>query len=355
MAIYMRIPGLAGSVTATGYQNWDELDAFALGAGRLITTTPGNVHNRVRSSTQATEMLLIKSLNQTSPLLFTKACGGRAIDEIKIDVCQTADALNPYAQYTLHNVIISSYGVMAEKDQIPLEWLGLNFTELEIRYSPYDEKHQLNSHQSVKAKMGSKRSLAVNLCRSVQDPSPEGFNLFVATVYGEVGGVRNPPEATWKAVGSVIINRVQQGIWRHRLNTASVIEHTGFDAYMDPCNINWDRLNLQDPHVRNHQQFLKAWAYLNDQQINHHIAMDKTENKKLFFLKHTLHDVYYRKAATTTANYYYSPASMYGRLPEFLKYLNNYDQYKVIVPGTHESEIKFYAIPADVEKSIRKK
>ncbi|MBS0350384.1 MAG: hypothetical protein JSR33_04200 [Proteobacteria bacterium] len=101
--------------------------------------------------------------------------------------------------------------------------------------------------------------MVIHIRRKVQAKTPEGFNLFVAIVYGEAAGVHHGHEAAWQAVGSVIINRIHSGIW-HRYRTADgIIKYTGFDAHLNPNSINWDQVNLNDKFIRNHQQFLKAW------------------------------------------------------------------------------------------------
>ena len=62
MAIYMFIPGISGSTTAQGYNQWIPLSSIDCGVGRAINTVPGRVTDRIRSTAIGTEMEIIKSL-----------------------------------------------------------------------------------------------------------------------------------------------------------------------------------------------------------------------------------------------------------------------------------------------------
>lgn len=158
MAIYMQLPGIDGNVTAKGYQKWLALETIDLATHRKIETTPGQTHDRVKSSTYASDLIVTKLMDHTTPQLFQQACVGNALPEVKIDVCQTGDALTPYLQYTLSNVLLSEYHVLAVTDEQhtqPLELLGLNFTHIEMRHTTHDAKQQPVGSKAVSAAIGS--------------------------------------------------------------------------------------------------------------------------------------------------------------------------------------------------------
>jgi len=60
MAIYLKADGISGSVTEGEYKDWVELDAVDFAAGRKIKTDLGQSHNRVKSSTSASEFVIKK-------------------------------------------------------------------------------------------------------------------------------------------------------------------------------------------------------------------------------------------------------------------------------------------------------
>lgn len=142
MAMYMQIPGIEGTVSAKGFKNWITVDTLDFAAGRNVETLAGQTTARIKTKTHASEIVITKSLDKSSPLIFTEACVGKAIPEIKLALCHTGDSLTPYMQYTLYDVFISQYKVLAVADEQPIEWLSLNFSRMESRYTPHDAQHR---------------------------------------------------------------------------------------------------------------------------------------------------------------------------------------------------------------------
>jgi hypothetical protein len=56
----------------------------------------------------------------------------------------------------------------------------------------------------------------------------EQLKVFLATIYGEAA--QSSP-AAWRAIASVILNRVGYREWSRRKSPLEVIQRTGFDAY----------------------------------------------------------------------------------------------------------------------------
>ncbi|MBS0351812.1 MAG: cell wall hydrolase, partial [Proteobacteria bacterium] len=261
-------------------------------------------------------------------------------------------------QYVLSNVLLSEYCAFCDADNGHLEFITLNFTDIEISFILYDDRNTPTSTVRAQAAVGCQPSLATHVRRQIQTRTPEGFNLFVATIYAEAGEVRVGREAAWQAVGSVIMNRINTGVWWRRKTSDEVIQYSGFDAYLNPNSINWNQLNFKDKHlskhIKDHQEFLKAWATLNNQQINHKDAMTKDEQELLYKMRAVLIHVY-NGQVTTPANYYYSPRAMHGKQPSFLSHLEKPEQYQVSVLGIREHDFKFYYISAHTERTARKK
>lgn len=111
------------------------------------------------------------------------------------------------------------------------------------------------------------------------------FHLFVATIYGEGA---NQSVAAWQAIGSVIMNRVGNPIWRKaNQSVTSVILKTGFDAAKKEKN----------------DAFIRASQYLDGNQA----ALNAYEKKVIERMIVLVNSIYYEGKVTTKANYYYSP------------------------------------------------
>ncbi|MBS0351636.1 MAG: type VI secretion system tube protein Hcp [Proteobacteria bacterium] len=125
----MLIPKIEGPITANGYQKWIPLFSLNCGVGRKIETAPGRVSDRIHSDALGTEMEIIKPIDQSSPLLFSEACGGPAISKVKIDMCHSStDGLTMYLQYILSNVLVSGYHLHVDAEST-YELITLNYTD----------------------------------------------------------------------------------------------------------------------------------------------------------------------------------------------------------------------------------
>ncbi|MBS0351036.1 MAG: type VI secretion system tube protein Hcp [Proteobacteria bacterium] len=131
MTMYMLMPKIPGSTTAKGYEQWIPLFSLSCGVGRKIETAPGKVNDRIHSDALGTEMEILKLIDQSSPLLFSEACGGPAIQEIKIDMCHSStDGLSMYLQYILSNVLISGYHAHIDTVNGAYELVTLNYLKI---------------------------------------------------------------------------------------------------------------------------------------------------------------------------------------------------------------------------------
>ena len=145
MAIYMKIPGIEGDISAQGHEQWIQLSSLNFATKRSLCIEPGRITDREATRPSVSEIEITKKMDKASPQLFSESCVGKAKPEIKIDICQTGSSLIPYMQYTLRNVIVSAYRVDAENEFYPTEKLHLSFDRLEMRYTPFDEQNQAQS------------------------------------------------------------------------------------------------------------------------------------------------------------------------------------------------------------------
>lgn len=145
MAIYMQIEGINGNVTAEGHAQWIELNSMNFAVGRGIASpVSGRESNREASVASIGEIQISKLMDETSPLFFVEACIGVA-KKVSIHLCRTGDKIQSFMEYTLSNVLISSYSVQASGEGDPYESLSLNFDKIEMKYIPYDDHHKPGS------------------------------------------------------------------------------------------------------------------------------------------------------------------------------------------------------------------
>jgi type VI secretion system secreted protein Hcp len=145
MAAYLQYEAVKkGESLAKGHEGskgWIEVGTVQFSVGRHITTPVGSSSKREASAPHVSEVVLTKMMDSTSPLLFQEALIGKAV-KAKIDLVETgADQLNTYLELTLTNAMISGYSVSSGGDR-PSESLSINFTKIEYKYTPYDDKHK---------------------------------------------------------------------------------------------------------------------------------------------------------------------------------------------------------------------
>lgn len=148
MAIYMKIDGIDGDVTAKGHEKWIHLDSFNFTVNRAIQAQPGRIADRESSRPSISEVHITKKVDQSFPLLFSEACVGKAKPTVTIHVCQTDNDLKQYMEVTLNNAIVSHYNMNCDSaagTHKNVEHVSLSFDKLEVRYTPYDSKNQAKS------------------------------------------------------------------------------------------------------------------------------------------------------------------------------------------------------------------
>lgn len=146
MAIYMKIDGIDGNVTAKGHEKWIEVKDVSFGNGRGVSSaSPGNQTNREASIPSFSEISLTKAMDETSPKIFVESCIGKA-KKIQLHLCRSGDNISSYMEYTFTDALISSYSTSANgSSEHPTERLSLNFSKIEMKYIPYKDDNTAGS------------------------------------------------------------------------------------------------------------------------------------------------------------------------------------------------------------------
>lgn len=156
MAIYMKIDGIDGDVSAKGYEKWIEVQAMNFGVNRSINTAPGKNSDRESTKPSVGEIIVSKLADKSSPHLFSASCAGAAKKEVKIHFCKTGHSkegeVKPYLEYTLNDVLVSNYkikaaditqtaGATSGANEVPVETVNFNFNKIEMKHTEHDGKN----------------------------------------------------------------------------------------------------------------------------------------------------------------------------------------------------------------------
>lgn len=139
MSIYMKINGIEGGITATGYEDAIKIIRLEEGVGSHSTPLiPGHSKTRSVSHPQHREILLTKKVDNSSIKLYESLHKAQAFPEVTIDFLRSGSSNpQPYMQYTLNNVLITGFRTLTTSDSDrPIEILRLNYTKIQKRYTP---------------------------------------------------------------------------------------------------------------------------------------------------------------------------------------------------------------------------
>lgn len=144
MPIYLQIDGIEGDATQEQHRRWTDIEALHWHVERNMNTTAGSAANREASEPTVSEITLTKVSDSSTPKLFREGTSGSTGKAVKIHFVTTGNPGNTYLEYTLTNTLVAHYSVNSSGDR-PIETVKLNFTKVEMKYTPYDEDQSAKS------------------------------------------------------------------------------------------------------------------------------------------------------------------------------------------------------------------
>ena len=137
MPIYMQLDGIQGDATQQAHQNWTDIKSLSWNIERTMNTLAGAAANREGKQPSVGHVTLTKISDRSTPKLITEAAAGQATKTAKIHLVTTGSPGTTYLEFTLSNVLISSYTIGSSGDR-PSETITLDFTKIETKYTPTD-------------------------------------------------------------------------------------------------------------------------------------------------------------------------------------------------------------------------
>jgi type VI secretion system secreted protein Hcp len=144
MPIYLQVDGIQGDATQEQHKKWMDIEAIHWNVARNMNTSAGSAANREASEPTVSEVILTKVSDSSSTKLFQEACAGRTGKKAVIHLVTTGNPGNTYVEYNLENTLIASYSIDSNGDR-PVETIKLNFTKIEVKYTPYDDQNNSQS------------------------------------------------------------------------------------------------------------------------------------------------------------------------------------------------------------------
>ena len=138
-AIFVKFDGIDGESRDANHMNWSDL--LSVSESLALTTDS----TRTRGTARYQDIVINKELDKASVRLRENLAKGSIIPRVEIEVTATfADAGRvTFFKYELKNVLITSFQMNASgNDEAgpPTENVSLNFEEIKVTYTEYDDK-----------------------------------------------------------------------------------------------------------------------------------------------------------------------------------------------------------------------
>jgi type VI secretion system Hcp family effector len=135
--VFMKFDGVDGEANAPGVTNAVELLSFSVGHSRSNST----------ASPVLKELVIVKTLDKSSPKLAEACAAGNHIPQGIITCRKAGGSTNDYYTITLQDCFITSYSVSGGSgtgggESLPTESISLNYTQIEWKYQKQDAAGQ---------------------------------------------------------------------------------------------------------------------------------------------------------------------------------------------------------------------
>lgn len=141
-AAFVKLGDIKGESTDDGHKDWINLLSVSQTIDREPRDNGASGSTRHRSSATFGDIVLVKEVDASTPKLQEAIATGEHFRDVHIDfTTEVADKRVPYLQWELKNARITSYSFSgaADNDPIPTDQISLNFEEIKVTYTKYDE------------------------------------------------------------------------------------------------------------------------------------------------------------------------------------------------------------------------
>ncbi len=160
MSGFLKFDGVEGESKDKNHEKWSRIESFGQGM-----TQPGGGATgatRRRGSVIMDDIAVSKEMDKASPKIAEALCTGKVFPKVEIHLVANygGEDRQTYYAYELKNVLVTGYNVggSAQAEDVPMEDFTLNFEEIKVTYTEFDEagKKKGNVEYSHKVEEGTK-------------------------------------------------------------------------------------------------------------------------------------------------------------------------------------------------------
>lgn len=133
MPQYLRIDGVTGEATDSGYEDWIELDGFSLQVAQSQARN-GDTRSGQGGKPVFSFLNVTKELDGASPTLTKLAASGKSVGTIVVELTQTADGATRYQRYEFGDAVVASVTTEGNGGPRPRESVSFAYSTMKTNY-----------------------------------------------------------------------------------------------------------------------------------------------------------------------------------------------------------------------------
>jgi type VI secretion system Hcp family effector len=139
--MFLKIEGIKGESSDAKHPGEIEIQSFSWGVSQAVTGATSGGGGRTTQRADISDFNVMKTMDAASSGLFYHCAAGKHIPSIVVSLHRAGEDKQLYAQYTLHDVIVSGYQTSDSSGSgLPAESVSFNFSKIEMKYSQLDPK-----------------------------------------------------------------------------------------------------------------------------------------------------------------------------------------------------------------------
>ena len=137
---FLQIEGVKGESNDDQHKEWIEVLSYNHGVSQMLagSRSTGGAASGGRCDHQ--DLSIVKSLDTTTPELNLVCCNGKHYKKMTLQMCRATEDKDPYMDYIMEDVIISSVSVGGGGGGLPTESVTFNYGKLTWKYYQTDHK-----------------------------------------------------------------------------------------------------------------------------------------------------------------------------------------------------------------------
>jgi type VI secretion system secreted protein Hcp len=139
MAVYMKVEGVKGRVTAEGYKDHIEVETCQVGASCPTQARAGNMADRTGGTISYSDVTVSRSQDDATTELFQKMFEKRHLPKIDFKFVKTGEKFQEYMKITIHDALITNYSISGhggDNHGRPHETISFSFSQIEYLVKP---------------------------------------------------------------------------------------------------------------------------------------------------------------------------------------------------------------------------